>query len=279
MTDQALVDLWLNGRAARTVSAYRYEAARFLRDNPDGLRSVDGLTANAWKANALGHLSSSAQHRAIAALGSLFNFALKTGYITQNPWACVSQVRPRETLHERILTPQEAARVIKAESDRQKQTAMLLLYYGGLRVSELCGLRCRDVLPREKGCLQVTVTGKGGKVRTVLLSPKITQRIKELLTQNPMAHVFIRAGYPFTPNWIWRQVKYAVKRAGIDRPISPHWFRHAHASHALENGADVKTIQTTLGHVSISTTGQYLHLRPNSSSSMNITFNEGETCE
>ena len=126
-----------------------------------------------------------------------------------------------------------------------------------------------DVIERvDKRCLQITVTGKGDKVRTVLLHPKFTPRMQRLLTQNPVAFIFNRKDMPVTPNYIWRRVVRAANRAGITRPISPHWFRHAHASHALENGATVKEIQATLGHVDISTTGRYLHLRPDTGSSI-----------
>ena len=62
-------------------------------------------------------------------------------------------------------------------------------------------------------------------------------------------------------------VRQAADRAGIELPVSPHWFRHAHASHALDRGAPIHLVQATLGHASITTTGRYLHARPNDSSS------------
>ena len=70
-----------------------------------------------------------------------------------------------------------------------------------------------------------------------------------------------------TDSGIWRIVKAAAQRAGIEVPVSPHWLRHAHASHALDRGAPIHLVQATLGHASITTNGRYLHARPKESSS------------
>jgi len=69
------------------------------------------------------------------------------------------------------------------------------------------------------------------------------------------------------PTQIWRIVRRAAKRAGILKAVSTHWLRHAHASHALDRGAPISLVQSTLGHSSVATTGRYLHARPNDSSS------------
>ncbi|MBI1249344.1 tyrosine-type recombinase/integrase, partial [bacterium] len=71
---------------------------------------------------------------------------------------------------------------------------------------------------------------------------------------------------------IWRIVKKASERAGIDKDVSCHWFRHAHASHALDRGCPIHLVQATLGHASISTTGRYLHARPTDSSGNYLPF-------
>ena len=75
------------------------------------------------------------------------------------------------------------------------------------------------------------------------------------------------AGGRLKPLAVLRIVRAAAKRAGIDLPVSPHWFRHAHASHALDHGAPIHLVQATLGHANINTTGRYLHARPQDSSS------------
>jgi len=76
-----------------------------------------------------------------------------------------------------------------------------------------------------------------------------------------------RGGGRLRPLAVLRVVRQAARRAGVDLPVSPHWFRHAHASHALDRGAPIHLVQATLGHASLTTTGRYLHARPKDSSS------------
>ncbi len=76
-----------------------------------------------------------------------------------------------------------------------------------------------------------------------------------------------RRGGHLDPAQAWRIVRAAAERAGLDLPVSPHWLRHAHASHALDRGAPIHLVQATLGHASVATTGRYLHARPTDSSS------------
>jgi len=116
----------------------------------------------------------------------------------------------------------------------------------------------------------LTIYGKGGKTRIVLLSPKMW---KELLTldeqRDPNTPIFKsrkKKGH-LIPTQIHRIVRSAAKRAGMTKKVSPHWLRHAHASHALDRGAPIHLVQATLGHSSIATTGKYLHARPSDSSS------------
>jgi integrase/recombinase XerD len=144
-----------------------------------------------------------------------------------------------------------------------------LLYAAGLRVSELCALKRRDLTSRgETG--QVTVYGKGRKTRVVLLSPATWREIVTLLGADPAPEspVFAsqKGGGHLHPSQVLRIVKKAARRAGISATISPHWFRHAHASHALERGCPISLVQATLGHSSVATTGRYLHARPGDSS-------------
>ena len=77
-----------------------------------------------------------------------------------------------------------------------------------------------------------------------------------------------RKGGHLSPSQVWRIVKQSAKRAGIKKAVSPHWFRHAHASHALDRGAKISLVQVTLAHSSIQTTGKYIHAKPGESSSM-----------
>ncbi len=111
---------------------------------------------------------------------------------------------------------------------------------------------------------QVTVYGKGGKTRHVLLSSGTWDALiairGEAGDDDP---VFVsRTGGPLSRAQAFRIVRAAAKRVGVDQDVSPHWLRHAHASHALDRGAAVHLVQATLGHSCVATTGRYLHARP-----------------
>ena len=150
-------------------------------------------------------------------------------------------------------------------------------YAGGLRVSELVSLTWSDVREREEGRVQLSVTGKGGVVRQVLL-PAIVSRAVLALRGDAAANdpLFLsrEGGGRLTVRAVRGMVKRAAARAGIDEEtasrISPHWLRHAHASHAIDGGASLPEVRDTLGHGNIATTSGYLHARPGSSSGLRL---------
>ena len=110
----------------------------------------------------------------------------------------------------------------------------------------------------------MTVFGKGGKTRTVLLKPKTYQLLIAFRKESKSLDPVFRSekqGH-LTENDIWRIIKKAAAVAGINPKASPHWLRHSHASHAIENGAPLHLVRDILGHASIQTTSQYLHARP-----------------
>ena len=135
-------------------------------------------------------------------------------------------------------------------------------------MSELVGLRWRDLQPREGGG-QLTVYGKGGKTRAIALYNGTFDALLALRDESdgPDDPVFTsRKGGGLDPSQVHRIVCAAAKRAGLDQQVSPHWLRHAHASHSLDRGAPIHLVKETLGHSSVATTGNYLHARPSESS-------------
>ncbi|MBI2843138.1 MAG: tyrosine-type recombinase/integrase, partial [Armatimonadetes bacterium] len=116
---------------------------------------------------------------------------------------------------------------------------------------------------------QVTLYGKGGKTRAVLLSASTWQALQSIRHKaDSEAPVFpSRKGKGHLhPSQVMRIVRAAARRAGIAANVSPHWLRHAHASHALDRGCPIHLVQATLGHASVATTGKYIHARPDDSS-------------
>jgi integrase/recombinase XerD len=173
----------------------------------------------------------------------------------------------RETLSGRILDETEVFRILALEPGARNHALLKLLYAGGLRVSEICALKWSDLQVRTEGG-QATVYGKGNKTRVVLLPGSVFGELL-CLRENAANDVPVfrsRKGGHLDPSQALRIVKAAAKRAGVLKAVSPHWFRHAHASHALDHGAPISLVQVTLGHASVATTGRYLHARPNDSS-------------
>ena len=108
------------------------------------------------------------------------------------------------------------------------------------------------------------VQGKGGKGRVIRLSDRLRKTLVELRPPDAERDGLVfatRTGRPIARNNAWTSLRRTAQRAGIDRDISPHWFRHAHASHALDGGAPVQSVKETLGHASLATTSVYAHAR------------------
>jgi integrase/recombinase XerD len=265
-----MIELWLSLKtSAHTRRAYAADIARLLRFVQKPLAQVTLADLQAW-ADELGQgsLRPATQNRCLTAAKSLLSFAQETGFLPFNAGVAVKLRPQRDGLVRRILDESEVVRLIDAALAGRDRVMLKLLYVSGVRVSELCGLKWCDLFERQEGG-QITVFGKGGKTRTVLLKRKIWQQLLSLKgTARAIDPVFpSRKGQgPLDVSQVRRVVYAAVRKAGIDRAVSPHWLRHAHASHALERGAPIHLVQATLGHANITTTGRYLHARPTDSS-------------
>ena len=264
-TDAHVVELWLHGRSRHTQRAYRAE--RFLEFTAKTLRETTLGDVQAWL-DSLCSIADSSRAQALAAVKSLLGFSHRIGYIRFNVSAVVKLPKIKNTLAERILPESEVHRMFALEPSPRNRLILRTLYYSGLRVSELCGLRWRDLQARgEEG--QMTVFGKGAKTRAVLLPAGLWKEIEssrgEAGADEPVFRSRVKGG-PLDQSQVLRIVRAASIRAGAHKNVSPHWLRHAHASHSLDRGAPIHLVQATLGHASVATTGRYLHARPTESS-------------
>ena len=294
--DAHLVRLWLHGKSPNTRDAYERDLRAFVdfADVPFSrltLQHVQDWTDALAEAG----LAASTRARKLSAVKSLLSFGHKLGYLVYNVGAAVSPPKARDTLAERILPEAAVHRVLAVAdtvatgtdgsfTDRRNALALRLFYASGGRVSEIAGLRWRDSVERapERGrpTGQITLFGKGGKTRRVLLSADTwavldAHRAREAARGHAEAdHPVLRsrkagadgAPRPLTRQQLWRVVKGLARRAGLPDAVSPHFFRHAHASHALDRGAPPHLVQQTLGHASLQTTSRYAHARPDDSS-------------
>jgi integrase/recombinase XerD len=164
-----------------------------------------------------------------------------------------------------VLSQDEVTRLIDAASNLMHRTILMTLYSTGLRRAELCALNVADI-DSERMVIHVR-HGKGGRDRDVLLSPKLLETLREYWRWiKPKTYLFPgmvnnwRADVPINHKVVWVAVKEAAERARITKRVSPHTLRHSFATHMLEAGADLRTIQVLLGHAKLADTTVYLHL-------------------
>ncbi len=269
--DDELVEIWLHGRSEHTMRAYRADVERFRVRAGKPLARVT-LSDLQQFAVALEELAAASRYRTLSAVKSLLAFGHRIGYLPLDVGRVLRLPAVRNRLAERILSEADLHRILSLESHPRNRCILTLLYASGIRVSELCGLCWRDVQPNGDGG-QITIFGKGGLTRSVQLPASVWKLVTGLHVPNAAleAPVFRSrkrlGGGRLQPLAVLRVVRHAAERAGIELPVSPHWFRHAHASHALDRGAPIHLVQATLGHANINTTGRYLHARPKDSSS------------
>lgn len=287
-SDQQLIHLWLHSegrRSERTRQEYQRDIHFFQEYLGLCLRELTVDSILRYQ-ESLSHLSSPTRARRISAVKSVISFGHKLGYLPVNVGKVITSPAIENKLSERILSEEELFKILSLETNPRNLLLLKLFYVSGGRVSETVSLQWRNLQSRELGG-QITFFGKGGKTRVVLIPENLwneLQKLKPRVDQNPdrksdtekiQPHgeindklpVFLsQKKSPLSKPQAWRIVRAAALRAGITRNVSPHWFRHAHASHALDNGAPIHLVSETLGHSSIQVTSRYSHARPNESS-------------
>jgi integrase/recombinase XerD len=276
-TDEQLMQSWLKSlNSPHTRLNFEITARRFLDALPVGLRAATVEDARDALDKITHDRSDATRRQYVLRIKSLLGYAHKLGYTKFNAGVTI-KVRSESshrgaTLAKRIISPVEVSRLIHAAASKRDRVLLSVGYAGGLRVSEIVGLNWADVLPRDQGLVQLSIVGKGGKIRQVLL-PEIVSRSLLSLRGDAGADdpVFVdKKGERMYARAVHRMIKKAAEAAEINADVSPHWLRHAHGSHAIERGASLPEVQATLGHGNIATTSGYLHARPDSSSGLRL---------
>jgi site-specific recombinase XerD len=275
-TDDQVLDSWLDSLTSdHTRRNFEVTARRFLAGLPMGLRAatVEDVR-DALEAIRAG-VSEATGCQYVLRVKSFLSYAQRVGYTPFNAGAVI-KVRSDAShrganLAKRIITEVQVSLLIRAAPSKRDRVLLEVIYAGGLRISEAVNLTWSDVIQRDDR-VQLSIAGKGGKVRQVLL-PEIVSR--SLLSLRGDAGVndpvfASRKGGALAERTVNDMVKRSATKAGIDVPVSPHWLRHAHGSHAIDRGATLPEVQNTLGHDNIATTSGYLHARPDSSSGLKL---------
>jgi len=304
-SDKTLVRRWLAEKSSGTQDEYARDLEQFVDyvDLPLRYVTLGHLQEYREHLDDEGYAPST-QKRKLSAIKSIFTFGTELRYFAHNVGAALSTPRARNHRADRILSEADLWAILRDEKDLRNHVLLRLFYASGGRVSDVVDLRWRDLKDRPdlegpdgRPGGQVTFFGKGDKTRAVSLYSKVWSLIVRLHEEEQEAGhgaaddpVFrSQKGGCLSRTQIWRIVKQAATEAGVKlkektredgvverdddgepimvSQVSPHWFRHAHASHALQKGADLELVRETLGHESIETTKTYLHAQPGKSSS------------
>ena len=274
LIDEYLVGLQIErGAALNTLAAYRRDLKGFESFLTRERRAIGdvGVTdlsryLGGLRRRGLGGRSIA---RHLSAVRGLYRFLLEAGRVPGDPTQHLDSPRPARRLP-RTLSMADAASLVEAPDatrpDGLRDRALLeLLYASGLRASEVLGLRIEDVNFKAG---YVIVIGKGDRQRLVPAGARALDWVRRYLTtirprqvRRECPALFLnRSGGAMSRQALWGLIRRAARRAGLRAAVSPHTLRHSFASHLLERGADLRSVQAMLGHVDISTTQIYTHL-------------------
>ena len=258
------------GLAANTLSAYAADVARFAEFCSGRDASSAAIVREYADSLYAARLSPRSIARHITTLRNLFHFLLAEGAISADPTGTLTLPRPFRTLPKYLNIEQVDALLAAPGTARPtgvRDRAMLeFLYATGVRVSELCGIEMSG-LSLDMGV--VRVRGKGSKERLIPVGRSAVQAMEAylatgrpaLLKGRPSPHAFVTArGGCLTRQGFWKLLKLYGKQVGIWQRLTPHVLRHSFATHLLERGADLRSVQAMLGHADISTTQIYTHV-------------------
>ena len=261
------------GLSENTVASYTADLASLLSFLKKGNLELENITGDVLMLY-LGflnekELSSRSVARHLSSLRSFFDFAVEQNFFKANPAQFFQNPKLPFTLP-KALSKEEIGALLATPllTDRlgfRDRTMMELLYAAGLRVSELCSLQPLHFDP-QTGLLKIF--GKGAKERIVPVHSTAAALLTSYLTEwRPLFHpqedlIFLnRSGKGLTRQGVWKMIKARAVQAGIVKEISPHSFRHSFATHLLEGGADLRSVQMLLGHEDISATEIYTHVQ------------------
>jgi len=255
----------------RTVEEYGRDLSQFrafLEERGVDLLAVGPTDLRAYLARLHGQLAPTSVARKLAAIRSMYRFFQKRGWVQANPGALIATPKRPKSLPKVVPIDDVTALLESPPRDNpfglRDRAIMEMLYGGGFRCAELCGLDLEDL---DRSSRTARVRGKGGKERLVPLGRKAWQALQEYLQVrgaiadgrpvHPRALFLNRSGGRLSTRWVGRLLERYSKLCGLRRHVHPHALRHSFATHLLDSGADLRSIQELLGHSSISTTQRY----------------------
>ena len=258
LRQRMLEELQRRNYSSRTIRLYLRHVAEFAKHfhrSPDQLGAEDIRQYQLFLIQEK-KLAWSSYNQIVCALRFFYAKTLKRAFLLQEiPFPRMEQRLPT------ILSREEVARILTVPPHLKTRALLMTIYAAGLRRSEAAHLRVNDI---DSGRMTITVRqGKGQKDRLVMLSPVLLHTLRQYWRHNkPKQWLFPgeNPDQPISDNDIFGVFHNAVRRARITKKVSPHSLRHSFATHLLESGTDLRTIQILLGHRSLKTTARYLHV-------------------
>ena len=264
------------GLSRNTISSYSTDLKRFSEFlHGTGIMDVSGITTDGildfLKSMKTSRLSSSSVVRYQVTIRNFFRFMLKEGVLKKDP-VHILELPKRDRKLPQVMNESEVESLLDSPSliqdkkRRIRDKAMLeVMYATGLRVSELVGMTLNSI---EMTVGFIKVKGKGSKERIVPIGDAAKEAVARYLEESRPAFVrrttdalfLTQQGEAFTRQGFWKLLKTYLKKINITKHVSPHTLRHSFATHLLEHGADLRSVQLMLGHSDISTTQIYTHI-------------------
>lgn len=280
ISDQEILSMYLNyesmekGLSLNTLESYRRDIVIYL----DFLGRNKKTIFKATRKDIEKFLSERKEHgsksRTVArnkvSIVNLYKFLVMENYISKNPTDNLEVIRLKRVLPE-SLTTQEVDDLLAVHNEKtdkglRDKAIFELMYSSGLRVSEICSLKIEDIFFDEK---YLKICGKGKRERIVPINDKALDILKRYIQTSRVVMVkgkktselFLNfRGDKISRVGIWKIVKEAMKKSGIEKNVYPHTLRHSFATHLLQHGADLRSVQRMLGHSDITTTEIYTHV-------------------
>jgi site-specific recombinase XerD len=259
LRQRMIADLRIRNYSPRTVECYTRCVAAFARHFGKSPADLGREHIRAYQTHLVETKQASwaAFNQAVCALRFLYGTTLqRPGLVEDIPFPRQPKRLPV------VLSPAELARFFAAIPNLKHRTVLMTMYAAGLRLLEALHLRVADV-DSARQCLRVQ-QGKGQKDRYTLLSPTLLQQLRAYWQATRPASVWLfpgrRAATPLDATAVQRQCGPAARRAGLAKRVTTHTMRHCFATHLLEAGTDLRTIQQLLGHRSLQTSAVYLHV-------------------
>lgn len=263
------------GLSENTINSYGIDLKLFLeylRENeiPSFKQVNKEVIVNYMQSEKNNNKANSSILRSVSSLRKFFQYLAQEKIIEKDPMLLIDTPKKKQHLPQ-VLIKEEVEKLLRSPNTGQvlglRDRAMLeLMYATGLRISEIINLKLED-LHLTMGTLQTL--GKGHKERIVPVGDEAIKWVNryleearpKLLKQKRSNYLFLNFhGNNLTRQGVWKNLKAEVRKAGIQKNITPHTLRHSFATHILENGADLRIVQELLGHADISTTQIYTHL-------------------